>query len=321
MSKRRKFYRETISHIYQRTVGCVNLFYCIDDFLVFYTIFSVCSRRAKVIVLELCLMFDHFHALIKTENIRKLSILIKDITSWYAKEYNNRLGRKGRLFQKNFGSAPKVDQKSIISAINYVGNNPVEKRLCQKAEEYRWGFLAFLKSEHPFSEKIVHKNASVHLRAALKEVKMMAEMNQPLKYAQLRRMMRRMKTNEINQLIDFIIITYWPFDVNELLSYYESFEVMSVAMSSNTGKDFDINEKHDRLSHTAFEEMIAYLEKKMKREKVTEVIMMSNEEKCKLADELIRNTSATPQHIRKFLQFVYPSNRFTDKLDNKELGR
>lgn len=67
--------------------------------------------------------------------------------------------------------------------------------------------------------------------------------------------------------------------------------------------------------------MIAYLEKKMKREKVTEVIMMSNEEKCKLADELMRNTSATPQHIRKFLQFVYPSNRFTDKLDNKELGR
>ena len=125
MSKRRKFYRETISHIYQRTVGCVNLFYCIDDFLVFYTIFSVCSRRAKVIVLELCLMFDHFHALIKTENIRKLSILIKDITSWYAKEYNNRLGRKGRLSKrisevhlrwiKSLSSVPSIMSVTILS--------------------------------------------------------------------------------------------------------------------------------------------------------------------------------------------------------------
>ena len=60
-------------------------------------------------------------------------------TSWFVREYNSFSGRTGKLFKKNYGSAPKSDSKKIRSCINYIGNNPVEKSLCERAQDYREG--------------------------------------------------------------------------------------------------------------------------------------------------------------------------------------
>ena len=65
MRKRRKFYRGITNHVYQRTVNGEQLFYCLEDCLVFYTILSVCARTAEIEVLELCIMHNHTHSLIK----------------------------------------------------------------------------------------------------------------------------------------------------------------------------------------------------------------------------------------------------------------
>ena len=38
MRRRRRFYRGSLNHIYQRTVNGFNIFYSDEDYLVFYTI-------------------------------------------------------------------------------------------------------------------------------------------------------------------------------------------------------------------------------------------------------------------------------------------
>lgn len=133
MRGRRKFYEGVVNHVYQRTVDWVNIFYCHEDFLVFYTIFAVCVKSSNVSVLELCLMYDHIHFLIQTETMMELSAFVDRFTAWFVHEYNNSIGRSGKLFHKNFGSAPKSKEKAVRTAINYVGNNPVEKGLHGKA--------------------------------------------------------------------------------------------------------------------------------------------------------------------------------------------
>ena len=79
-----------------------------------------------------------------------MSDLINHACAWYAREFNQSVSLAGRLLKKNFGSAPKRDDKAVRTAINYVGNNPVEKRLCVCPEEYRWNFIAYGNSRHPF---------------------------------------------------------------------------------------------------------------------------------------------------------------------------
>jgi REP element-mobilizing transposase RayT len=89
MRKKRKFYSGVLNHVYQRSLNGVNLFYEDEDFLVFYTIFSVCVRSSDVEALMLCIMFNHFHALLRarsaqlrnkpSENVEKSIALLMDI--------------------------------------------------------------------------------------------------------------------------------------------------------------------------------------------------------------------------------------------------
>lgn len=50
---RRRFCADGVMHIYQRTISGFNLFYSLEDFLVFYTIVSVQARRRHICLLGL----------------------------------------------------------------------------------------------------------------------------------------------------------------------------------------------------------------------------------------------------------------------------
>jgi REP element-mobilizing transposase RayT len=301
MRRKRKFYRGVVNHVYQKTVDGINLFYSRADYLVFFTILSVCAKSCGICIMMVCIMFDHFHMLARTESIRELSEFMQRFTSWFAKEFNLHSGRKGKIFKKNFGSAPKWDNKALRSAINYVGNNPVEKNLCRYAEEYRWGFLGFIGSSYPYSEPIDMRKAPLRLRKAVKEVDLMAAQNLPLNYAQIKRMFKDLNEIETEQLTDYIISIYNPIMHNDIVSYYGSYEAMTDAMKNNTGSEFDIKEKNDRLSHVPFVEMIQHLRKSRNEGDLAKIITLEIDEKMELAMELMRNTSATPAHIGKFL--------------------
>ena len=45
--KKRKFYTGEPQHIYQRTIDGFNIFYDIEDFLVFYTVFSISAKKTQ----------------------------------------------------------------------------------------------------------------------------------------------------------------------------------------------------------------------------------------------------------------------------------
>lgn len=301
MRKRRKFYRGVVNHVYQRTIDGVHLFYTKEDCLVFFTILSVCAKNADVQILELCLMHNHFHLLIKTETVQELSRFMDHFSSWFVREYNSCICRSGKLFKKNFGSAPKWDDKRLRSAIIYIGNNPVEKHFCHRAKDYRWNFLAYRNSSNPFSEKIVKSQLSYQMRKSLKIVENMANLNLPLKYTLLNRLTKGLSDNEVEQLTDYIISSYLPIEYEELESHFKSFDAMIAAMESTTGDDYDIKEARDSFSLTSFREMMNHLKKRMPEYKIRGVTILALDEKILLHRELLTHTSATGQQICNFL--------------------
>ena len=301
MRKRRKFYRGVVNHVYQRTVDGVHLFYTREDCLVFFTILSVCAKSADICILELCLMHNHIHLLAKTETAQELSGFMDHFTAWFVHEYNSYVGRSGKLFKKNFGSAPKWEEKKLRSAIIYVGNNPVEKNFCFKESEYRWNFLAYRNSSQPFSAKMVKSYISYELKKAMKIVDSMVNLNLPLKYALLDIITKNLTSDEYEQLTDYIISSYSPLNYEVLESYFKSYDSMLAAMESTTGDDYDINEPRDGFSLKAFMEMVDYVKKKMPGGKVRQVTVLSLDEKIELYGELMAHTSAAGQQVRSFL--------------------
>ena len=93
MGKRsRKFINGECNHVYQRTVGGVNLFYDLEDFLVFYMIVSVTVKKHGVRLLSMCLMIDHVHLLLLTDSLSRLADFVRDYSSIYAREFNASVG-------------------------------------------------------------------------------------------------------------------------------------------------------------------------------------------------------------------------------------
>lgn len=301
MRKRRKFFSRVVNHIYQRTIDGSQLFYCREDYLVFYTMFSVCAKSAGISPLILCIMHNHFHCLAETENRDELSNFFDHFTAWYVREYNRHVGRTGKLLKKNFGSAPKWEEKKLRSCIIYIGNNPVEKQFCKRAQDYRWNFIAYANSTNPFSEKIVKRRISYNLSKALKEVDVMHSLNLPLKYAQIIRLTKKINDIEFEQFTDYVISRYLPFDYNKLISYFKSYESMLLAMDSTTGEEHDILESRDSFSLKSFNEMMKHMETKMPKYQIRKITTLSIDDKIDLYKELQKHTSATDRQICNFL--------------------
>lgn len=301
MRKRRKFYRGIVNHVYQRTCDGFQLFYTIEDCLVFYTIFSVCVRSSQVHALQLSIMHNHFHSMLCADSVQDLSDFMDRCSSWFAREYNFFTGRSGRLFKKNFGSAPKWDRKKLRSAIIYIGNNPVEKGFCRTARESRWNFLAYAVSRNPFSKPLIKRNASYEMKKVLKEVEIMVRLNLPLKYAQLIRMFKNLSNEELQQFVDYVIVSYLPFDYEGLISNFQSYEAMMAAMDSTTGSEYEIKENRDVFSLVVFQQIMDYLGKRMPRHEIRKIIALPLEKKVELLNELKVHTTASESQIYDFL--------------------
>lgn len=305
MRKRRKFYSGVVNHVYQRTVSGNNLFYGYEDFLTFFTILSVSARAAQITFLGLCLMYNHFHALIVTESVSQLSDFMNHACSWFAREFNHFTGNVGQLLKKNFGSAPKWSEKDVRTTINYVGNNPVEKRICIRPEQYRWNFLQFAVSSNPFSEPLVLRKASKRMKRAVKEVATMYKLNLPLKFTLIRRLFNGLTSIETEQLVDYIISTYNFIDYQAAISYYGSYEKMLEAMNSNTGSEYEIREEWDPDSDLIYHHMVEYVQKAFPDMPANRVTTLPEEQKQDLA-RVFSRIPATPRQISRFLHLPVP---------------
>lgn len=292
-----------LHHIYQRTVNGYLIFYSGRDFLVFFTLFCTLARHHNIQVLGLCLMYDHIHVLVAAPSKTSFSAFVRDYTSRFSHQRNIQYQRKGQFFKHRFGSAPKLGEKKVRTAISYLYNNPVEKKLCKGPEEFQWCFLAYANNTHPYSDPLNLSKASRRLRRAVTEVRAMREANLPLTYPFIERVTQEMGIKEIRQLTDYIISQYNCIDYTSLSSYYDDFNRMLIAIHSNTGSEYQVKEVIMPGSDTVYHKLSNTLRTIKGYSDITKVLALPEQEKQQLAWLLSAETGASPHEIAKFLQF------------------
>lgn len=224
------------------------------------------------------------------------------MSSKYSHEYNSVCHKKGPLFGRSFGSAPKTGDKKARTNLIYLGNNAPERRLCSKAEEYRWNFIAYARNRHPFSEKIILASASKAMRRAVKEIKYQHKQNKPLSYRQLQRMFGPLDMRERKQLVDFIIVTYNMIDHEAAIQFFDSYEEMLLSMHANTGSEYDINEVFVGKSDACYAKMAQILRKELGLQDIHDIFALPEGERVDLLPRLLGRTEATPGQVASFLQ-------------------
>lgn len=299
---KRTVIKGVLNHSYQRLIDRGILFYDVSDYLLYFTIFCVTACKYKVRVLKLVQMPDHVHHATIAEQNRELSRFMQEYASTFAREYNQAVGRKGPLWDTPFGSVPKTTDKKVRTCLIYLDNNPVERQLVTAAEDYRWNYLAYGKSDHPFSEAIKLREASMPLRRALQEVQALHKQGRYLPYLLLKRLFASLPDKrESKQLTDYIIHTYSIIDHQAAIRYFGSYEEELIAAHATTGSEYDIREHFMGKSDVYYRQMTELILRSGRVQHPHQVISLPIEEKWELFQYLRRETFATSEQIGAFL--------------------
>lgn len=287
-------------HTYQRTLDKGIFLYRLQERLMLYTIMSVVSRRHDVKVAAVAFMFNHIHTLQSVKTKLAAHRYLGDVISLFVMELNRDCGRNGPMFSP-VDSAYKRSGKKARSATAYLYNNSTEKKLFKCAIEDRWDFLAYYGNDHPFSERLVIRDASFRMKKAVKAVNSCHGKCRYLNPIMLRSLFSGLGHKESEQLIDYIIVRYTFIDYSLTTRYFRDFKSMVLAIDSNTGSEYEIKEDSDRTSDCAIKEMCRIAMRLGLLGNDMGIYRLSPQEKQRLAQDLIGYTGATGYQAAKFL--------------------
>ncbi len=117
--------------------------------LEFLFILSDCKKKYDTDIFAYCLMDNHIHLLLRTNN-DTLSSFFQSLGTRFVRWYNNKYCRSGHLFQDRYFSSVIESDKAFLDVLVYIHNNPVKANICRLASEYRWSsYNAFYGAKNP----------------------------------------------------------------------------------------------------------------------------------------------------------------------------
>jgi len=143
-------------HIILKGIDNQNIFYDNQDRRIFLNHLSITKKEYAYNLYAYCLMDNHVHMVIKTEN-EFLSKSMHNLLIRYVSYFNKKYKRIGPLLQNRFKSKNIENQSYFLEVCRYVHRNP-ENAGFAKTEDYEWSSY----KEYIGKEKIVDKNALLH---------------------------------------------------------------------------------------------------------------------------------------------------------------
>ncbi|MBP5488491.1 MAG: hypothetical protein J6X77_02860 [Bacteroidales bacterium] len=244
-------------HICQLSADKGIIFYSTADILVYYTIVSVKCLKESIKPIGFTVMFNHTHLEAPFRTDTQMASFMNSTGSTFAKQYNSHYSLSGPVFNHNYNRSSKYGDKRIRDTFIYIGNNGKEKIPSIKAEDYKFSFIKYLSSSHPFSEEIDFRTASPELLYLMQEVVTRRRKLQPLNYSFFGEKYEELSEKERLQLTDFIISAYFFLDKEKILSLYGSYENVLTAMNAVSGSEHDFKDDSSKENYRHYFSMIA----------------------------------------------------------------
>ncbi len=92
----------------------------------------------QIKILAYCIMNNHAHFLIYTDNIENLSKYMQKVNIAYSKYYNLIKNRVGYVFRDRFYSQEIYNEKQLYLCLKYIHNNPVKAYIVNSMGEYKY---------------------------------------------------------------------------------------------------------------------------------------------------------------------------------------
>ncbi len=94
------------------------------------------AKETGVSVLAYCVMQNHSHLVITSDDVQNISEFMRRVNTTYAKFFNRIKGRSGYVFYGRYECDALKTPDEILGAIYFVHNNPVKARVAVNSGEY-----------------------------------------------------------------------------------------------------------------------------------------------------------------------------------------
>ena len=111
---------------------------------------------SNITILAYCLMINHVHILVYTENIDDLSTYMHKVNVCYSMYYNKINSRVGYVFRDRYRSQEILSQRQLYTCLRYIHNNPVKAGIVSKP-----GYYYYSSYNEFFKERIIINSASI----------------------------------------------------------------------------------------------------------------------------------------------------------------
>lgn len=133
---RRAYAQSGIYHVMIRGIDKGVIFHDTDDCVFFTRLLAKYKRDMGFKVHAYCIMSNHAHLVIEEGFEKQITSIMRRLNTSYVIRYNHKYGRQGPLLQNRFRSEAIESDRSLLSVVRYVHQNPVKAGICRRPEGY-----------------------------------------------------------------------------------------------------------------------------------------------------------------------------------------
>ena len=152
--KKRIWHPGAVYHVMSRGNRRTILYKDSADYLRFLDCILNAMKLYNFKIYSICLMTNHFHMIIKTQDVELWKIMQK-ILHPYSMDFNHRYNFTGHLFESRYVACIIEDDKYLLEVSRYIHLNPVKAQMVREPLVYKYSSYRLFVSEE--SEKTDNK--------------------------------------------------------------------------------------------------------------------------------------------------------------------
>ena len=125
-------------HLMEQGINREFIFEKDKDKKIFLNILLKKIENTKNKICAYCIMDNHVHILLKSNEINDVTKVIQRTNTSYAIYYNSSRNRVGYVFRDRYRAEPIHDQFHLENCIRYIHNNPLEAGIINNLKEYKF---------------------------------------------------------------------------------------------------------------------------------------------------------------------------------------
>ncbi len=143
-------------HVFVRGINKEKVFNQVREKQYFKRVIKKYFNKYDVEIHAYCIMSNHAHLIIKSNEKQQLSYFMASVLAEYAQYYNHKHNRNGHVFQNRFGSECIENEKYYWNCIKYIHMNPVKALMVSSASDYKYSSFGEYKKGKVV---LLHENA------------------------------------------------------------------------------------------------------------------------------------------------------------------